>query len=123
MNRIIKTTLLLLTAVTLSNTVYAADISDIKTPINLRVETNVANMDMVIKDGFVKSKYKSAENKFVQGNVRAAYDDFLDLMVREGFDGGIPVNEDLIVGDNEETGISILFIDIDDRENKEERKR
>lgn len=50
-------------------------------------------------------------------------DGFLDLMVSEGFDGGIPVNEDMNVGDNEETDISILFIDIDDRENKGEHGR
>ena len=86
MNKIIKTSLLLLTAITLSNIVYAADISGSKTPINLRVETNVANMDMVIKDGFVKSKYKSAENKFVQGNVRAAYEDFSDLISKASHD-------------------------------------
>jgi hypothetical protein len=45
-------------------------------------------------------------------------DDFLDFMVGEGFDGGTPMNEDVSVGDNEETGISILFIDINDRENR-----
>lgn len=50
-------------------------------------------------------------------------DDFLDYMVGEGFDDGTPVNEDMNVGDNEETGISILFIDIDDRENKGEHGR
>ena len=44
-------------------------------------------------------------------------------MVGEGFDDGTPVNEDMNVGDNEETGISILFIDIDDRENRGEERR
>ena len=77
MNRIIKTSLVLLTAISLSHSVYAASAGN---PINLRVETNAVNMDMVIKDGFVKTKYKSAENKFLQGNVRAAYDDFSDLI-------------------------------------------
>jgi hypothetical protein len=43
-------------------------------------------------------------------------------MVGKGFDGGTPVNEDMNVGDNEETGISILFIDIDEKGNRREHR-
>jgi hypothetical protein len=71
--------------------------------------------------------HRSAIKKFKRTNIDyhrlRCSDDFLDFMVNEGFDGGIPVNENMNVGDNEDTGISILFIDIADRENKEERKR
>ena len=49
-------------------------------PVQLRAETNAANMDMVIKDNFVKAKYASAENRFLQGNVKAAHDDYSDLI-------------------------------------------
>ncbi len=48
-------------------------------PLKTGTETTVANMDMVIKDNFIKSKYSSAENRFLQSNVKAAYDDFYDL--------------------------------------------
>ena len=51
-------------------------------PLNLRAETNTVNMDMVIKDNFVKAKYASAENRFLQGNVKASHDDFADLVER-----------------------------------------
>ncbi len=51
-------------------------------PLNLRAETNTVNMDMVIKDNFVKAKFASAENRFLQGNVKASHDDFADLVSR-----------------------------------------
>ncbi len=51
-------------------------------PLNLKAETNTVNMDMVIKDNFVKAKYASAENRFLQGNVKASHDDFADLVAR-----------------------------------------
>ena len=51
-------------------------------PLNLRAETNTVNMDMVIKDNFVKAKYASAENRFLQGNVKASHDDFADIVSR-----------------------------------------
>ena len=38
-------------------------------PLNIKAETNVANMEMVIKDNFIKAKYASAENRFLQSNV------------------------------------------------------
>lgn len=71
--------------------------------------------------------HRSAIKKFKRKNIDyhrlRRSDDFLDLMVSESFDGRIPMNEDMNVGDNEETGISILFIDIDDRENRGEERR
>jgi hypothetical protein len=70
---------------------------------------------------------RSGEKEFRRKNIcyhrLRCSDDFLDYMVGEGFDDGTPVNEDMNVGDNEETGISILFIDIDDRENRGEERR
>jgi len=55
-------------------------------PLQVKAETNVANMDMVIKDNFVKAKYASAENRFAQSNVKASYDDFNDLIQRASHD-------------------------------------
>jgi len=60
------------------STVGAVDLS--VQPIKAKAETNVANMDMVVKDNFIKSKYASAENRFLQNNVKASYDDFNDLI-------------------------------------------
>lgn len=54
--------------------------------LKVKAETNVANMDMVIKDNFVKSKYASAENRFAQNNIKASYDDFNDLIQKASHD-------------------------------------
>ncbi len=72
-------TTLLLTSVPVVN---AEEVKQLK----VKAETNVANMDMVIKDNFVKSKYASAENRFAQNNIKAAYDDFNDLVQRASHD-------------------------------------
>ena len=55
-------------------------------PLKIKAETNVANLDMVIKDNFIKAKYASAENRFLQTNVKASYDDFNDLIQRTSHD-------------------------------------
>ena len=55
-------------------------------PLQARTETTVANMDMVIKDNFIKAKYASAENRFLQSNVKASYDDFDDLINKANHD-------------------------------------
>ena len=49
-------------------------------PVQMKAVENVANMDMVVKDNFIKAKYASAENRFIQSNVKASYDDFSDLI-------------------------------------------
>ena len=55
-------------------------------PLKAKTETTVANMDMVIKDNFIKAKYASAENRFIQSNVKASYDDFYDLIQKADHD-------------------------------------
>ena len=55
-------------------------------PLQAKTETSVANMDMVLKDNFIKSKYASAENRFIQNNVKASYDDFDDLIQKANHD-------------------------------------
>ncbi len=55
-------------------------------PLKIKAETTVANMDMVIKDNFVKAKFASAENRFAQSNVKASYDDFNDLIQKASHD-------------------------------------
>lgn len=80
MNKIvIKLVILTLVSAT---AVYASE----QKPLKVKAETNVANMDMVIKDNFVKAKYASAENRFAQTNVKASYDDFNDLIQRASHD-------------------------------------
>ena len=74
LKQIIISALILTTAAS----VYAEEVK----PLKVKAETNVANMDMVIKDNFVKAKYASAENRFAQSNVKASYDDFNDLIQR-----------------------------------------
>ena len=84
MNRIIKTALIIVSAAGLMQTVNAAT-AESKT-ISLRAEANAANTEMVIKDNFIKSKYTSAVNRFMQGNVKAAHDDFEDLVSKAAHD-------------------------------------
>lgn len=49
-------------------------------PAKVTTGINIAETDIVSKDNFVKSKYASAENRFIQNNVKAAYDDFSSLI-------------------------------------------
>ena len=79
MNRLIKTSLTLLTIAGLSQASFAVT-TEKQTPIMLKAETNSANMEMVVKDNYIKAKYASAENRFLQGNVKAAHDDYADLI-------------------------------------------
>ena len=55
-------------------------------PLKVKTETNVVNTDIVIKDNFIKSKFASAENRFIQSNVKASYDDFSDLIRKANHD-------------------------------------
>lgn len=61
---------------------FAENKNIVQKPLALRAETNAVNMEMVIKDNFVKAKYASAENRFSQGNIKASYNDFNDLIAR-----------------------------------------
>lgn len=83
MNKLIKTSLIVLTSLGITNFANAATAP--KT-IALKAETNVANMEMVIKDNFIKAKYASAENRFLQGNVKASHDDYTDLISKASHD-------------------------------------
>lgn len=82
MNKILKE--FLITALILSTTAIAQ--AETVKPLKIKAETTVANMDMVIKDNFVKAKFASAENRFAQSNVKASYDDFNDLIQRASHD-------------------------------------
>ncbi len=55
-------------------------------PIEMSAQTTVANTDMVVKDNFIKAKYASASNRFMQGNVKASYDDFNALIDKVSHD-------------------------------------
>lgn len=76
----------LLTSVLVFSTICSVQAANVSSPIKVKAETTVANMDMVVKDNFVKAKYASAENRFVQSNVKASYDDFNDLIGRVSHD-------------------------------------
>lgn len=82
MNKILKE--FLITALILSTPAIAK--AETVKPLKIKAETTVANMDMVIKDNFVKAKFASAENRFAQSNVKASYDDFNDLIQRASHD-------------------------------------
>ena len=81
MNKIIKYFLVifLIANIPSVNAVTSSAQTGLK-PIELKAETNAANMEMVIKDRFIKEKYSSAEKKFLQGNIKAAHDDFEDII-------------------------------------------
>ena len=66
--------------------VVATDGLDSQRTLLLRAETSGANMEMVVKDNFVKAKYASAENRFLQGNVKASHSDFSDLISKASHD-------------------------------------
>ena len=80
-----KTRVLLATCLILSTLLSVNAESTLK-PLKAKTETTVANMDMVVKDNFIKAKYSSAENRFIQSNVKASYDDFNDLVQRANHD-------------------------------------
>lgn len=82
MNRNFSKFIISLIVLSAFSPVIAAEVK----PLKIKAETNVANMDMVIKDNFVKAKYASAENRFAQNNVKASYDDFNDLVQRASHD-------------------------------------
>lgn len=82
MNKVITKLVLFGIIITSASSVLA----DEAKPLKIKAETNVANMNMVIKDNFVKAKYASASNRFAQSNVKAAYDDFNDLLQRTSHD-------------------------------------
>jgi virulence-associated protein VapD len=79
MNKFCKT--FLITLLVATSVPSWADTTTPKT-LNLKAESNAANMDMVIKDNFIKAKFASAENRFLQGNVKASHDDYADLVSR-----------------------------------------
>jgi len=78
--RIFLTTLLLIALCSGVNAEGAFKLMQAKT------ETTVANIDMVAKDNFIKAKYASAENRFIQSNVKASYDDFNDVIEKAEHD-------------------------------------
>ncbi len=82
MNRILKTLLVLLAVSNIYNSSYAVETKTLE----LKAEANAANMEMVVKDNFIKAKYASAENRFLQGNIKASYDDFSDLISKTNHD-------------------------------------
>lgn len=82
MNRIIKTSFILLTVLGINQATSAVE----HKPIELKAETNAANMEMVVKDNFIKAKYASAENRFLQGNIKASHDDYTDLISKANHD-------------------------------------
>ena len=80
MNRFIIITLLFLSVILMQDLQVNALTVTPDVPVYLQAETNSANIDIVIKDNFVKSKLISAENRFLQGNVKASHDDFEDVV-------------------------------------------
>ena len=56
-----KQFLVLLLALSIATSVSAEEKEKATKPLLLRAETNAANMEMVIKDNFIKAKYASAE--------------------------------------------------------------
>lgn len=85
MNKLITATLITFLTTGALNVSIALTTSETK-PVALRAETNAVNMDMVVKDNFIKAKYTSAENRFLQGNVKASHDDFEDLISKASHD-------------------------------------
>ena len=87
MNKLLKILVLLLsTNVILSASLNTIAYANVEKTIELKAETNAANMEMVVKDNYIKAKSASAENRFIQGNIKASYDDFADLISKSSHD-------------------------------------
>ena len=84
MNRIFNKIIIASMLLSVGTSIYANE--QMVQPLKAKTEKTVANMDMVIKDNFIKAKYASAENRFVQSNVKASYDDFNDLLQKANHD-------------------------------------
>ncbi len=56
------------------------------TALQAKTQNSVTCMDTVAKDNFIKAKYASAENRFLQSNVKASYDDFNELVDKADHD-------------------------------------
>lgn len=48
--------------------------------VDLKTETGAVNTEVVRKDNFIKLKFASAVNRFLQGNIKASRDDFSELI-------------------------------------------
>lgn len=82
--------------------------------------TNVGYTDHdKLSDDFLEFMLNSDENDAISANVNHLSEGNTKKDFSNG--GGTPTNEDSNMRDNEGMGISILFIDIDDREKGEER--
>ena len=79
MNKITRVSLKFLIFLLSLSPVFAVSVQDDK-PVSLKAETNIVNQSTVFKDNFIKAKYASAENKFIQGNIKATYDDFSSIV-------------------------------------------
>ena len=55
-------------------------------PTQIKTMTNITTMDTALKDNFIKARYASAENRFIQSNVKASYDDFDELIQKADHD-------------------------------------
>ena len=86
MNKFVRLSLMTLISMGIVNTALASEEVTEQKPIMLKAETNAANMEMVVKDNYVKAKYASAENRFLQGNVKASHDDYADLISKATHD-------------------------------------
>lgn len=78
--KLIITVCMILTAMTAVNAETALK------PLPVKTVASAANLDTVAKDNFIKAKYASAENRFIQSNVNASYDDFNDLVSKAEHD-------------------------------------
>ena len=87
MSKLINTSIISVCAMlVLHQSVFAGEKLTEQKTIELKAETNVVNMAMVVKDNYIKAKYASAENRFLQGNVKAAHDDYSDLIAKASHD-------------------------------------
>lgn len=84
MNKLTINSLILLSVVLGMNGVIATETT--QETLSLRAEAKIANPEMSAKDNFIKAKYASAENRFLQGNVKASRDDFAELITLTAHD-------------------------------------
>ena len=83
MNRVKSFLIVTCMIITAAQTATAEPVS---IPLQAKTVASVNNIDTVAKDNYIKAKYASAENRFIQSNVKASYDDFKDLVEQSAHD-------------------------------------
>lgn len=84
MNKLFKATLIILALSIVTPMTFAE--AENKQAAKINTEVSALNTGLVFKNNYIKAKYASAENRFLQGNVKAAHDDYESIITKISHD-------------------------------------